>query len=196
MVRRAGKYDINKYPGELNMSQSEIIVSADEMERTLERLAYEILEMDGACENVAILGIQRRGVDIAARLRKVLKDRLGRDLPFGELDINFYRDDWTSLQSQPVIGRTHIPFSLDENKVILVDDVLFTGRTIRSALEAVLDHGRPQRVQLLVLIDRGHRELPIQADFVGKTIQTQSQDHVDVLVKSVDGEDGVRLTRN
>ena len=178
------------------MSQSEIIVSADEMERTLERLAYEILEMDGACENVAILGIQRRGVDIAARLRKVLKDRLGRDLPFGELDINFYRDDWTSLQSQPVIGRTHIPFSLDEYKVILVDDVLFTGRTIRSALEAVLDHGRPQRVQLLVLIDRGHRELPIQADIVGKTIQTQSQDHVDVLVKSVDGEDGVRLTRN
>lgn len=178
------------------MSQSEIIVSADEMERTLERLAYEILEMDGECENVAILGIQRRGVDIAARLRKILKDRLGRDLPFGELDINFYRDDWTNLQSQPVIGRTHIPFSLDEHKVILVDDVLFTGRTIRSALEAVLDHGRPQRVQLLVLIDRGHRELPIQADFVGKTIQTQSQDHVDVLVKAVDGEDGVRLTRN
>ena len=178
------------------MSQSEIIVSADEMERTMERLAYEILEMDGDCENVAILGIQRRGVDIAARLRKILKERLGRDLPFGELDINFYRDDWTSLQAQPVIGRTHILFALDEYKVILVDDVLFTGRTIRSALEAVLDHGRPQRVQLLVLIDRGHRELPIQADFVGKTIQTQSQDHVDVLVKSVDGEDGVRLTRN
>ena len=178
------------------MSQSEIIVSADEMERTLERLAYEILEMDGDCENLAILGIQRRGVDIAARLRKILKDRLGRDLPFGELDINFYRDDWTSLQAQPVIGRTHIPFALDECKVLLVDDVLFTGRTIRSALEAVLDHGRPQCVQLLVLIDRGHRELPIQADFVGKTIQTQSQDHVDVLVKAVDGEDGVRLTRN
>ena len=178
------------------MSQSEIIVSADEMERTLERLAYEILEMDGDCEDLAILGIQRRGVDIAARLRKILKDRLGRDLPFGELDINFYRDDWTSLQSQPVIGRTHIPFSLDECKVILVDDVLFTGRTIRSALEAVLDHGRPQRVQLLVLIDRGHRELPIQADFVGKTLQTQPQDHVDVLIKGVDGADGVRLTRN
>ena len=177
------------------MSQSEIIVSADEMERTLERLAYEILEMDGDCENLAILGIQRRGVDIAARLRKILKDRLGRDLPFGELDINFYRDDWTNLQSQPVIGRTHIPFTLDERKVILVDDVLFTGRTIRSALEAVLDHGRPQRVQLLVLIDRGHRELPIQADFVGKSLQTQPQDHVDVLIKDLDGEDGVRLTR-
>ena len=177
------------------MAQSEIIVSADEMERTLERLAYEILEMDGDCENLAILGIQRRGVDIAARLRKILKDRLGRDLPFGELDINFYRDDWTNLQSQPVIGRTHIPFTLDERKVILVDDVLFTGRTIRSALEAVLDHGRPQRVQLLVLIDRGHRELPIQADFVGKSLQTQPQDHVDVLIKDLDGEDGVRLTR-
>ena len=177
------------------MSQSEIIVSADEMERTLERLAYEILEVDGDCENLAILGIQRRGVDIAARLRKILKDRLGRDLPFGELDINFYRDDWTNLQSQPVIGRTHIPFTLDERKVILVDDVLFTGRTIRSALEAVLDHGRPQRVQLLVLIDRGHRELPIQADFVGKSLQTQPQDHVDVLIKDLDGEDGVRLTR-
>ncbi len=178
------------------MSQSEIIVSADEMERTLERLAYEILEMDGDCENLAILGIQRRGVDIAARLNKFLKDRLGRDLPFGELDINFYRDDWTNMQAQPVIGRTHIPFSLDERKVLLVDDVLFTGRTIRSALEAALDHGRPQCVQLLVLIDRGHRELPIQADFVGKTIQTQPQDHVDVLIKELDGEDGVRLTRN
>ena len=178
------------------MSQSEIVVSAEEMERTLERLAYEILEQNGKCENLAILGIQRRGVDIAARLRKILKERLGRELPFGELDINFYRDDWTSLNSKPIIGRTHIPFSLDESHIILVDDVLFTGRTIRSALEAVLDHGRPRCVQLLVLIDREHRELPIQADFVGKVIPTQSQDHVDVLVKELDGSDGVRLTRN
>lgn len=178
------------------MSQSEMIINAEEMERTLERLAYEIMELDGQCEDLALLGIQRRGVDIASRLRKILKERLGRDLPFGELDINFYRDDWTNLQAQPVIGRTNIPFPLEEYKVLLVDDVLFTGRTIRSALEAVLDHGRPQRVQLLVLIDRGHRELPIHADFVGKTIQTQSQDHVDVLIKSLDGVDGVRLTRN
>ena len=175
------------------MSQSEIIVSADEMERTLERLAYESLEMDGECENVAILGIQRRGVDIAARLRKILKERLGRDLPFGELDINFYRDDWTSLQAQPVIGRTHIPFSLDEHKVILVDDVLFTGRTTRSALEAVLDHGRPQRVQLLVLIDRGHRELPIQADFVGKIVATERAEQVNVYLLERDGQDLVML---
>ena len=178
------------------MSQSEIIVSAEEMERTLERLAYEIMELDGQCEDVALLGIQRRGVNIAARLHKILKERLNCDLPLGELDINFYRDDWTSLEAKPVIGRTHIPFPLEDYKVLLVDDVLFTGRTIRSALEAVLDHGRPQRVQLLVLIDRGHRELPIHADFVGKTIQTQPQDHVDVLIKELDGEDGVRLTRN
>ena len=178
------------------MSQSEIIVSAEEMERTLERLAYEIMELDGQCEDVALLGIQRRGVNIAARLHKILKERLNCDLPLGELDINFYRDDWTSLAAKPVIGRTHIPFPLEDYKVLLVDDVLFTGRTIRSALEAVLDHGRPQRVQLLVLIDRGHRELPIHADFVGKTIQTQRQDHVDVLIKDVDGIDGVRLTRN
>ena len=178
------------------MSQSEIIVSAEEMERTLERLAYEIMELDGQCEDVALLGIQRRGVNIAARLHKILKERLNCNLPLGELDINFYRDDWTSMGAKPVIGRTHIPFPLEDYKVLLVDDVLFTGRTIRSALEAVLDHGRPQRVQLLVLIDRGHRELPIHADFVGKIIQTQRQDHVDVLIKDVDGIDGVRLTRN
>jgi Pyrimidine operon attenuation protein/uracil phosphoribosyltransferase len=146
-------------------------------------------------KNLALLGIQRRGVVIAARIREVLEKRLGHKLPFGELDINLYRDDWTTLDSQPVIGPTNIPFDLSLYEVLLVDDVLFTGRTVRAALEAMGDHGRPQKVELLALIDRGHRELPIQADFVGKVIQTRRNDHVDVSVVEVDGNDEVFLSQ-
>lgn len=172
-----------------------VIATSEEIKRTLERLALELLERHGDCTKFVILGIQRRGVDIARRLRGLLEARLGCVLPFGELDINFYRDDWTNMQSTPVIGRTSIPFSLEDCQVLLVDDVLFTGRTIRAALEAIIDHGRPSKVELLVLIDRGHRELPIQADYVGKHVATQKEDHVDVLLTERDGKDEVVLSR-
>ncbi len=177
------------------MQNQTVIANAEEIKRTIERLAYEILEHKGDCKNLALLGIQRRGVVIAARIREVLEKRLGHKLPFGELDINLYRDDWTTLDSQPVIGPTNIPFDLSLYEVLLVDDVLFTGRTVRAALEAMGDHGRPQKVELLALIDRGHRELPIQADFVGKVIQTRRNDHVDVSVVEVDGNDEVFLSQ-
>lgn len=178
------------------MSEQSVIVTAEEMKRTLERLAYEILEHKGKCGNLALLGIQRRGVVIASRLCEILEKRLGHELPFGELDINLYRDDWTTLDSKPVIGQTKIPFSLKDYEVLLVDDVLFTGRTIRAALEAIVDHGRPQKVELLALIDRGHRELPIQANYVGKVLQTERSSQVDVMVKEIDGSDEVLLTTN
>ena len=175
--------------------QTQTIANAEEIKRTIERLAYEILERKGNCENLALLGIQRRGVSIAARLKDILEKKLGRKLPFGELDINLYRDDWTSLAHKPVIGPTNIPFDLSQYEVLLVDDVLFTGRTIRAALEALGDHGRPQKVELLTLIDRGNRELPIQADFIGKTVQPGRNDHVDVAVAEIDGNDTITLNR-
>lgn len=170
-----------------------IIGTEKDVQTILERLAQEVMECNAASQQLVILGIQRRGVHIADRLRQLLERQLGRILPFGKLDINFYRDDWTSMASTPVIGNTYIPFSLEGCTVVLVDDVLFTGRTIRAALEAIIDHGRPQRVELLVLIDRGHRELPIQADFVGKFIATEPNEQIDVFLKESDGRDEVVL---
>ncbi len=170
-----------------------ILLHADEMARTLERLASEIVERHGRCENIALLGIQRRGADLARRLTALLEARLGGKIPLGTLDINLYRDDWTVLFGKPAIGESAIPFSLDEKDVILVDDVLFTGRTIRSALEAILDYGRPRRVELLVLVDRGHRELPIHADYVGRKVNTARAEHVNVLVSERDGKDETAL---
>ena len=144
-----------------------VLLHADEIARVLDRLACQIMERHGDCEQTVLLGIQRRGVDLAVRLGKVLEDKLGRKLPFGTLDINLYRDDWTTMHARPTIGESNITTPLDNKNVILVDDVLFTGRTIRAALEAILDYGRPKTVELLVLVDRGHRELPIHGDYVG-----------------------------
>ena len=169
------------------------LLHADEMARTLERLASEIIERHGSCEKIALLGIQRRGADLARRLEALLEARLERKIPLGTLDINLYRDDWTVLFGKPAIGESAIPFSLDDKEVVLVDDVLFTGRTIRSALEAILDYGRPSRVELLVLVDRGHRELPIHADYVGRKVNTARNEHVNVLVSERDAKDEVVL---
>lgn len=175
------------------MKRQKIVMNGKEIARTLERLAYEVLERHGECTELALVGVQRRGVELAQRLRKILESRLGCPLPMGKLDINLYRDDWTNLDHQPRINQTDIPFALDGRKVILVDDVLFSGRTVRAALEAILDFGRPRRVELLVLVDRGHRELPIQADYMGKLLPTAREERVDVYVKELDGEDKVRL---
>ena len=160
----------------------------------LERLACEVLERHGQCERVMLVGIERRGADLARRLSALMQQKLQRPLPLGTLDINLYRDDWTSLEGKPHIGQSRITAPVDNAEIILIDDVLFSGRTIRAALEALLDYGRPRKVELLVLVDRGHRELPIQADYIGRSVDTRPQEQVDVLLEERDGRDEVLLT--
>ena len=175
------------------MNDQRTIMTAKEMARTLERLASEVIERRGEDKALVLVGIQRRGVDLARRLKTILDARLPVPTLFGMLDINLYRDDWSNLGIQPTISSTDIPAGIDGATLILVDDVLYSGRTTRAALEAILDFGRPRRVELLVLIDRGHRELPIQADYVGKRVNTASHERVDVLVTERDEQDKVLL---
>ena len=170
-----------------------VLLQKDEMARVLERLSSQIIEKHDQCSAVMLVGIQRRGADLAKRLALLLSERLKHKVPLGTLDINLYRDDWTSLAGKPQIGQSNIPGSMDNATIILVDDVLYTGRTIRAALEALLDYGRPRKVELLVLVDRGHRELPIHADYVGRVVNTGRQEQVDVLLEERDGCDEVRL---
>lgn len=177
------------------MNTTNIIATAAEFEGVLKSLAEAIAKRHPEGRDLALVGIQRRGADIAARLKALLDDRFGTRLPLGKLDINLYRDDWTSLQVQPSIQCTEIPFDVSSAMIILVDDVLFSGRTIRAAMEAVLDYGRPRRLELLVLVDRGHRELPIQPDYVGVRVETALADRVNVLVRERDGEDAIQVIR-
>jgi pyrimidine operon attenuation protein/uracil phosphoribosyltransferase len=172
---------------------STLLLRAEDIERIIERLALQVIECHGDCSSLVLVGIQRRGVDLAKRLATHVNERLECAIPLGTLDINLYRDDWTSLLGKPQIGQSSIPVRLDNKVVLLVDDVLFTGRTVRSALEALLDYGRPQKVELLVLIDRGHRELPVHANYVGQTLETARSEHVNVLLEERDGVDEVRL---
>ena len=171
-----------------------VILNREEISRTLDRLASQIYERHGQCDTLQLVGIQRRGVDLARRLAELLARRTGHPLPLGSLDINLYRDDWTSLEGKPHIGQSRITAPVDNAEIILIDDVLFSGRTIRAALEALLDYGRPRKVELLVLVDRGHRELPIQADYIGRSVDTRPQEQVDVLLEERDGRDEVLLT--
>ncbi|MDL2216581.1 bifunctional pyr operon transcriptional regulator/uracil phosphoribosyltransferase PyrR [Desulfovibrio sp. OttesenSCG-928-M14] len=175
------------------MPQRSILMTAAALHETLDRLAQALISTHGDSEKLALIGIQRRGVLIADELRRRMSDKLGAPVRSGSLDITLYRDDWTTLSGKPSVGQTHIRFDVEGKSLVLVDDVLFTGRTIRAALEALTDFGRPSKVELLVLVDRGHRELPIHADYVGLSVETQKSDHVDVLISSLDGEDGVRL---
>lgn len=175
--------------------KSQVLLQKKEMARILERLASQIIEKYDECDQLMLVGIQRRGVDIAARLGHILSERLGKTIPLGSLDINFYRDDWTSLQSNPQVGTSTMPHDVENAVVVLVDDVLYTGRTIRAALEALMDYGRPRAVELLVLIDRGHRELPIHANYVGRQINTSSKEHINVLLEEKDGIDQVSLSK-
>lgn len=177
------------------MHECATILDALGMDRTLQRLATEVVERRGSDPKLAILGVQRRGADLAERLKARIDALRGARTPLGKLDINLYRDDWTTLDTRPSINCTAIPFDIEDASIVLVDDVLFSGRTVRAALEAILDYGRPRRVELLVLIDRGGRELPIQADYVGKTVSTQPSEHVNVLVSERDGEDKACLVR-
>jgi pyrimidine operon attenuation protein/uracil phosphoribosyltransferase len=175
------------------LMHSTLLLRAEDIERLVERLALQVMERHGNCSSLVLVGIQRRGVDLARRLAAQINERLECAIPIGTLDINLYRDDWTSLLGKPQIGQSSIPVRLDNKVVLLVDDVLFTGRTIRAALEALLDYGRPQKVELLTLIDRGHRELPIHADYVGQTLETARSEHINVLLEERDGLDEVRL---
>jgi len=163
--------------------------------RCLARMASEIVERARGTEQLVIVGIQRRGVELAERLVDLLSRTEGRAVPLGKLDITLYRDDLQSIGPRPVVGETSLPAELDDQIVVIVDDVLYTGRTIRAALDELADFGRPRRILLCVLVDRGGRELPIQADIVGTTVTPAPGARVDVLVRERDGEDGVNLVR-
>ena len=169
------------------------VMDADRMSRALTRIAHEILERNRGLDEVALVGIRTRGVPIARRLARALREINGDDVPTGVLDITLYRDDLMrhAVGPQPVIRRTEIPFSIDDRKILLVDDVLYTGRTIRAALDALIDFGRPRAIQLVVLVDRGHRELPIKADYVGKNLPTSLKESVQVRLLEIDGVDEV-----
>ena len=169
------------------------LMSASEIDRTLVRLAHEVLEKSGDLDKLAFIGIRRRGVPLAQRLARKIEALENRSVPVGILDINLYRDDLTTVDVKPVVSATEIPFSVQGRDIILMDDVLYTGRTIRAALDALFDHGRPARVQLLVLIDRGHRELPIEARFVGRTVQTSDDEIIEVKFQEIDGVEKVLL---
>jgi pyrimidine operon attenuation protein/uracil phosphoribosyltransferase len=171
------------------------IMDARIMERTLRRIAHEILERNKAIENLALVGIRTRGVPLAKRLAEKIKKIEKEEIDVGILDINLYRDDWSMISDHPVLRKTEIPFQIDDKKIVLVDDVLYTGRTIRAALDALVDLGRPKIIQLAVLVDRGHRELPIRADFVGKNIPTSLQEFVEVRIKEIDGIDEIIIRR-
>jgi pyrimidine operon attenuation protein / uracil phosphoribosyltransferase len=172
-----------------------IALDADRMGRTLTRIAHEILERNRGVEELALVGIRTRGVPIAKRLAKAIHEINGHEIPTGALDITLYRDDLmrTAVGAQPVIRKTEIPFSIDDRRILLVDDVLYTGRTIRAALDALIEFGRPRVIQLVVLVDRGHRELPIKADYVGKNLPTSQTQSVQVHLMEIDGRDEVEI---
>src|SRR6476469_3957898 len=169
------------------------LMSASEIDRTLVRLAHEILEKSADLEKLAFVGIRRRGVPLAQRLARKIEALENRKIPVGILDINLYRDDLSTVDIKPVVSATDIQFEVAGKDIILMDDVLYTGRTIRAALDALFDHGRPARVQLLVLIYRGHRELPIEAKFIGRLVQTTDIEIIEVKVQEIDGMEKVLL---
>ena len=170
-----------------------VVMDADRISRALTRIAHEIVERNRGVDGIALVGVRSRGVPLARRLGRALKDISGDEVSTGALDITLYRDDLMRHQvgPQPLVRRTEIPFSIDDRVIILVDDVLYTGRTTRAALDALIDFGRPKAIQLVVLVDRGHRELPIKADYVGKNIPTARRESVQVRLDEIDGADEV-----
>jgi pyrimidine operon attenuation protein/uracil phosphoribosyltransferase len=172
-----------------------VVMDADRIGRSLARIAHEILERNRGVDDLALVGIRTRGVPIAKRLAQQLLEINRHNVPTGALDITLYRDDLMrhAVGPQPVIKRTEIPFSIDDQRILLVDDVLYTGRTIRAALDALIDFGRPKSIQLVVLVDRGHRELPIKADYVGKNLPTSASESVQVHLQEIDGHDEVEI---
>ena len=176
------------------MSSAEVLLFKKDIDRILTRMAHEILEKHRGAENLVLIGIRTGGVFLANRIRERILSIEGTDIPRGDLDITLYRDDWTRIALQPIVQKTELPFSLDGKQVILVDDVLFTGRTVRAAMDALIDFGRPDRIELAVLVDRGHRELPINANYVGKYIETIHDTMVNVYLKEHSGREEVVIT--
>ncbi len=175
------------------MSQYDIILDATDIDRIMTRISHEILEKHKGADNLTLIGIHTRGVYLAKRTQAIIDGIEGVSIPTGDMDITLYRDDWTRISHNPVVQGTDITFSVDEKQIILIDDVLFTGRTIRAAMDAIIDFGRPDRIELAVLVDRGHRELPIQANYVGKVIETRLSETVNVLLAEHDGKDQVTI---
>ena len=171
------------------------IMTEDEIRRAVIRISHEIVEKQAGTEGLVLVGIQRRGVPLAQRLAAAIEEHEGARIPVGALDITFYRDDLSMLAQQPVVKGTDLPFDLNGSTIVLVDDVLYTGRTIRAAMDALVDFGRPQAIRLAVLVDRGHRELPIRADHVGKNVPTSREEVVKVQLEEIDGEDAVLIDR-
>lgn len=175
--------------------KSTTVLDARAVARTLRRMADEIVELFDGTDDLILVGIQRRGVQLSNRIATILDDREGGQVPRGSLDITLYRDDLQTVGPRPVVGPTNLPWDLNGKRVVIVDDVLYTGRTVRAALDELADFGRPARIALAVLVDRGGRELPIHADIVGKTVDVARTDRIDVLVSELDGTDGVVLAR-
>jgi pyrimidine operon attenuation protein/uracil phosphoribosyltransferase len=174
------------------MTQEKVVLDEDDIRRTLVRIAHEIVEKNSDGD-VALVGIHRRGAHLATRLHRLVSDLLDAEIAHGEIDIAFYRDD-VGTRPNPEVHASHLPFRLEDHTVVLVDDVLFTGRTVRAGIEALFDYGRPARVQLAVLADRGHRELPIRPDYVGKNLPTARAERVNVCVEEIDGRDEVTIS--
>jgi pyrimidine operon attenuation protein/uracil phosphoribosyltransferase len=175
------------------VDDKDLLMSASEIQRTLVRLAHEVVEKNNGVEGLALIGIRRRGVPLAQRIAQVINQIEHAQIPVGSLDITLYRDDLSTVGPKPLVQKSDLEFSVAGKNVVLVDDVLYTGRTTRAALDALFDHGRPARVQLLVLIDRGHRELPIEAAFIGRTVQTTDRQIIEVKLKEVDNLEKVQL---
>jgi pyrimidine operon attenuation protein / uracil phosphoribosyltransferase len=175
------------------VASGRLLLDENDLQRTLRRIAHEIVEKHPDLDRLALVGIYTRGVTIAERLRTLIAEFGGAEVPTGALDISFYRDD-VRVHPQPVVKATRLDFPIDGRSVVLVDDVLYTGRTIRAAIEALFDYGRPQRVQLAVLVDRGHRELPIRPDYVGKNLPTARTERVNVQLSEIDDIDRILLT--
>jgi pyrimidine operon attenuation protein/uracil phosphoribosyltransferase len=178
------------------MTSATVLLDAKDIKRAITRMAHEIIETHRGTEGLALIGIQTRGVYIARRLREEIAKIEGIEkdnLPCGEMDINLYRDDWTRISHQPVVKPTEIPFEVNDRNILLVDDVLYTGRTIRAAMDALMDFGRPARIGLAVLVDRGHREFPIQPDFTGKKVDSEYDQHVNVLLTEHDDSDQITI---
>lgn len=175
---------------------NDVILDAKKISRALTRVAHEILEHNSGAESLVIIGVLRRGADLARRIATTIRELEGVDVPVGLMDISLYRDDVHSKLDQPIVQRTDILFDVVDRNVIIIDDVLFTGRTVRAALDQIIDFGRPRTIQLVVLVDRGHRELPIKADYVGANIPTAKSDRIKVQVEERDGLDRVTIRRS
>ncbi len=177
----------------MNLKLKAKIMEESEIKRAILRISHEILEKNRGPKDLALVGIQRRGVYLARRILKNIESIERQTTPLGILDITLYRDDLSLIDTHPQVRDTHLDFDVNKKKIVLVDDVLFTGRTVRCALDEIMDFGRPDRIYLAVLIDRGHRELPVKPDFVGKNIPTSKREHIEVKLKEIDGEDAVYI---